>query len=403
MNPLKFIFTLLVLAAGAGCALQTEISSKTRVTKVESGLNATAYAMYYSLPRTVFNIEVTVDKEITKPGPFAAFAERFLGLTSVPTRESVEYSILEVKVTTHPERDPGQMYRIETEGKPFGARLSLTPDGLIRGINLPVNPEVAVSQNAVQKLTERQFDFPQYTDLTLRKNTEPIPDTIYRLVRTDTSFLNIPIIRKQVNQKSILLQAQEAADVLMKLREGRFKLLNGDYAYVDNDGSRIPEGTSLEVIVNELAVMEEGYVSLFAGRTQTERETVKFTYTPKGSGLAESSVLFSFSTGNGIEAPETDGADPVVLLFSREDTNPMDQIQWADEDIKNPRVQGLAYRLPEKARVEIKKASDLVFSREFLVAQYGRVDFVPASILTDESVAIEFYPAYGSVKNIFRR
>lgn len=402
MNNLKFPLFLIVILAGTGCALQKDLSSGTRVRKVEPGLKADDYAMYYSLPRTVFDIEVVVDKKITKPGPFAAYAERFLGITSVPTRDLVEYSIVEIKVNTHPEKDPGQLYRIETEGKPFGARVSLTADGLIRGINLPINPEVAVSQEAVEKLTERQFDYPSFTDLTLRKNTEPLPDTIYRLVRTDTSFIQIPLIRKEESQKSVLLQAQEAAGVLMRLREGRFMLLNGDYAYKENDGTRIPEGTALEVIVRELAVMEEGYVSLFAGRTQNERETLKFAYTPKGQGLIETNTLCSFSGANGIEAPETTGADAVVMQLSRDEVNPMDQIQWA-EDSKSPKIQGLAYRMPEKTRVEIKKAGELIFSREFLVAQNGRIDFVPAAVLTDESTSIEFYPAFGSIKNIFRR
>jgi hypothetical protein len=402
MKKLKFFLILIVILAGAGCAVQTDMYSKTRIRKVEPGLNASDYAMYYSLPRTVFDIEVVVDKKITKPGPFAAYAERFLGLTPVPTQESTEYSIVEIRVNTHAEKDPGQMYRIETEGKPFGARVSLTAEGLIRGINLPINPEVAVSQGAAQKQSERQFDFPQYTDLTLRKNTEPIPDTVYRLVRTDTSFIKIPLIRKEVNQKSLLLQAQEAADVLMALREGRFKQLNGEYAFVDNDGSRLPELTSLQVIVQELAIMEEGYVSLFAGRTQTERSTMTFTYTPNGQGMVENSTLFSFSRGSGIEAPELPGADPVVMQFSKADTNPMDQVQWTD-DTKSPKIPGLAFRMPEKTKVEIKKAGELVFAREFLVAQYGRTDFIPASMLTDESTAIEFYPAFGSIKNIFRR
>ena len=192
----------MIVLTGAGCAMQSEMSSGTRVRKVEAGLKAGDYAMYYSLPRTVFDIEIVVDKKITKPGPFAAYADRFLGLSGVPTRESVVYSIVEVRVNTHSEKDPAQMYRIETEGKPVGARVSLTADGLIRGINLPVSPDVAVSQEAIQRLSERQFDFPKFTDLTLRKSTEPIPDTIYRLVRTDTSFIKIPIIRLEENQKS---------------------------------------------------------------------------------------------------------------------------------------------------------------------------------------------------------
>ena len=400
----RFFFSLLTLALLiTGCSLTSEISSKTVVRKVDPGIIANDYAMYYSLPRTVFDIEIVVDKKITKPGPFAAYAERFLGLSGVPTREMVEYSVAEVHVNNHPEKDPGQMYRIETEGKPFGARVSLTADGLIRGINLPVNPEVAVSQEAAQKLFEKQFDYPKYPDLTMKKNTEPIPDTIYRVVRTDTSFINIPLLRKLEGQKSLLNQAEEAAGVLMKLREGRFKLLNGDYAYEENDGTRLPEGASLEVIVRELAAMEEGYVSLFAGRKQTVREVVKFSYTPLGQSLTESSVLCSFSRSNGIEPPESSGADRIVIQLERNEPNAMDQLQWAEEDIKAPRIQGLAYRAPEKSRIEIKKSGETLFTREFLVAQCGRIDFIPDILLKDENTAIEFYPAYGSIKNIFRR
>ncbi|MFH0760182.1 MAG: DUF4831 family protein [Bacteroidota bacterium] len=400
----RFLFSLLTLALLiTGCSLTSEIPSKTLVRKVDPGITANDYAMYYSLPRTVFDIEIVVDKTITKPGPFAAYAERFLGLSGVPTREIVEYAVAEVHVNSHPEKDPGQMYRIETEGKPFGARVSLTADGLIRGINLPVNPEVAVSQEAAQKLFEKQFDYPEYPDLTMKKNTEPIPDTIYKVVRTDTSFIKIPLLRKLEGQKSLLNQAEEAAGVLMKLREGRFKLLNGDYAYEENDGTRLPEGASLEVIVRELAAMEEGYVSLFAGRKQTVREIVKFSYTPLGQSLTESSVLCSFSRANGIEPPESSGADRVVIQLERNEVNAMDQLQWAAEDVKAPRIQGLAYRAPEKSRIEIRKSGETLFTREFLVAQCGRIDFVPDILLKDGNTAIEFYPAYGSIKNIFRR
>jgi hypothetical protein len=136
--------------------------------------------------------------------------------------------------------------------------------------------------------------------------------------------------------------------------------------------------------------------------SQTERETLRFSYTPNGQGLIETTTLFSFSGPNGIEAPETAGADPVMLQLSRDDVNPMDQIQWAEES-KSVKVPGLAYRVPEKTRVEIKRSGELIFAREFLVAQTGRIDFVPAAVLTDESTSVEFYPAYGSIKNIFRR
>ncbi len=403
---MKFRFLTCLLAPAlllTGCLPFHEIPSKVTARKVDAGITVKDYAVYYSLPRTVIDLEVVVDKKITRPGPFAAYAERFLGLPGVPTRETTVYSISEIRVSSHAERDPGQMYRMETEGKNSGSCISLTADGLIRGINLPVNPEVAVSQEAAQKLFEKQFDYPKYPDLTMRKHTEPLPDTIYRVVRTDTSFIRIPLLRKLEGQKSLLNQAEEAAEVLMKLREGRFKLLNGEYAYVENDGTRLPENESLEVVIRELAAMEEAYVSLFAGRTQTEREVVKFTYTPLGHSPTESAILFSFSPQGGIEAPESGTAERVVIELSRNDISAMDEVQWADEDPKAPRLQGLAYRMPEKSRVEIKKSGETLFAREFLVAQCGRVDFVPESLLKDGNISIEFYPAYGSIKNIFRR
>jgi hypothetical protein len=180
-------------------------------------------------------------------------------------------------------------------------------------------------------------------------------------------------------------------------------LLNGDYAYEENDGTRLPEGASLEVIVRELAAMEEGYVALFAGRKQTMREVIKFSYTPLGQSLTESSVLCSFSRSNGIEPPESSGSERIVIQLERNELSAMDQIQWAEEDLKAPRMQGLAYRSPEKSRIEIKKSSESLFTSEFLVAQCGRIDFIPEILLKDENTAIEFYPAYGSIKNIFRR
>jgi hypothetical protein len=400
----KTIFAMALAAIIlTGCAITSDISSQSMVRKVGEGLTASDYAMYYSLPRTVIDIEVTIDKKITRPGPFAAYAERYLGLTGVPKLESVEYTIADIKVGTHAEKDPEQMYRIETEGKPFGARVSLTADGMIRGINLPISPDVAVSQEAMRRITEKQFDYPEYPDLTMRKNTEPMPDTIFRLVRTDTSFIKIPMIRKLDGQKSLADQAREAADNLMLLRNGRFKLLNGTYAYEDNDGSLLPESQSLEVIVRELGIMEDGYVSMFAGRTQTNRSTYRFTYVPTGQSLTESSVLFAFSVQNGIEPPEANGADRVLIQIERNALNPMDQLQWSTEDPKAPRKPGLAFRIPEKSLVEVNRAGETLFSREFLIAQCGRIDFVPAALLKDETTAVEFYPAYGSIKNIFRR
>lgn len=402
MNKLTLTLLIITGCLVGACSFQKEITGKTTVQKVDPSVTLDDYALYYSLPRTVLDIEVVLDKKIVKPGPFAVHAERLLGLKGVPVEESVSYSIAEIRVSSHPEKDPSQGYLIRTTGPSFGSHISLTADGLIRGINIPINTELSVSQVISSDLREKKFDEPEYPDLTLRKNFEPLPDTIFRIVRTDTSFMRLPLVVEVKGQKSLLNQAEEAAEVLMKIRTSRFSLLNGEF--IDKQESLpFPEGGAFEVIIRELDRMEFDYLSLFAGRTQNERETVKFSIVPEGTGLTETKTLFVFSTQSGIEAPESTNGIPVVLELSRQGTNPVDQIQWAPDDPKKPREAGMAYRIPELVRVEILESGSGLFARDMLIAQFGRIDFIPASVLQDPETAIEFYATYGSVKNIFRR
>ncbi|MFO7616509.1 MAG: DUF4831 family protein [Bacteroidales bacterium] len=403
MKYLKIPLLCLIALSAAGCAFQKPLTGKVTVDKAQSGLTVDHYALFYSLPRTVLDISVVVDKTITRPGPFAAYAERFLGIPGVVNAESVEYAIVEVKAASHPEKDPDQTYLLKTHGHAYGARVSLTADGIIRGVNIPINTDLTISQVTVADLREAKFDNPEYPELTLRKNFEPVPDTIFRIVRTDTSFYRLPLIRKVEGQKTLLAQAEEAASVLMKIRSSRFAILNGDIFDSLDSPVAFPEGSSLEVILRELGLLEQDYMSLFTGRSQTTRETHHFTYTPLGADLSEESTLCYFSRLYGISEERAGNGEPVTISLSRSVLNRAEPIRFDEGTDKAPREKGLAYRIPEQARVEVNRLGQNLFAREMLIAQCGTVGFIPPGVLADDKTAIEFYPAYGSIKNIFRR
>ena len=73
--------------------------------------------VYYSLPRTVIKVNVTVDRIENYKGPYAEYALKYRGLKNVVESSSVEYKITDIKVTTSAEPDPDQYYFVEYKMK----------------------------------------------------------------------------------------------------------------------------------------------------------------------------------------------------------------------------------------------------------------------------------------------
>ncbi len=399
----NMIHLVVLVLTVASCTVTPVVITRTQTQKIEAGAIAKSYFAYYALPRTVVDVEVVVEKKISKPGPFAASAERYLGVNQVITREKTEYRIKSVVISQHPEKDPAQLFKLLTSGSSAGARVSLTPEGVIAGINLPWKPLVPNGATTIVQLREDDFYFPGYPDLSVKKNMASVADTMFRVLRTDTSFVNIPILRHTDQKKTQPMMEKEAADLIYNLRESRYFLLNGEYAYLENETVPMPEGEALEIILRELARMESDYMSLFIGRTQTEESVHRFSFTPEGKGITEATVLFAFSAQRGVLEPDDASGEAVRLQMTRTDENPLDHLKYELDNPKNPVKTGLAYRVPEKAMAEIVMGREQLFVREMLVAQFGRLEFLPDDILSGDHTCVEFYPAYGSIKSIYTK
>ena len=62
----------------------------------------------YALPRSVLKVELTVREEISVPGPYWEYAERYLGLKEVVKKNASRWNIWDVAVEEHSQRDPLQ-------------------------------------------------------------------------------------------------------------------------------------------------------------------------------------------------------------------------------------------------------------------------------------------------------
>ena len=94
--------------------------------------------IFYALPRTNINIDVSIDRVENYKGPYGDYAMRYLGLKNVVESNSVEYRINYIRITTSAEPDPDQYYLINFSGKSdkneVSNFLTLSESGLIVGV-----------------------------------------------------------------------------------------------------------------------------------------------------------------------------------------------------------------------------------------------------------------------------
>ena len=71
-----------------------------------SVIPAESNGLFYSLPQTVIQVDVVVNKIQKVKGPFAEFADQMLGLSQVTTVNSTEYELKDIRLTSYNEPDP---------------------------------------------------------------------------------------------------------------------------------------------------------------------------------------------------------------------------------------------------------------------------------------------------------
>ena len=79
-----------VLVLGALCALVTGASAQVKAYKADQMTNPNSVA--YALPRTVVKVRVVAEKESVRVGPYARFAQKYLGVIA-PLADKDIYTI----------------------------------------------------------------------------------------------------------------------------------------------------------------------------------------------------------------------------------------------------------------------------------------------------------------------
>ena len=354
------LLAAILMIALAGCSSNQSISTGS-VVPVASEL-PNAHGLYYYLPKTALQIELIAEKRVQKAGPFYRYAQRYLNISDVITEDKDEWVIVDAQVTTVGEPDKSKLFRVNSSGFPSMAALNLTEEGVLLGVNLPPKKEASALESP-------------------KVSTKPVS-------LADVNFNDAPLTEEQLIKSSTLAMAEELAKEIYHLREIRNEILKGE----------METGANMKELLAEMDRVEKAYLSLFTGKTVTERVSAFYHFLPEPE-KSINTVLLRFSDRNGFLDKMDVSGTPIYIEVEVAQTDSNNYV--ALENDKSPNRRGLVYNNPAKANVRIIDRTLLLRSQEVLLGQHGQVLRLPADLTDAPGVGVELDPATGALKRVF--
>jgi hypothetical protein len=357
---MKKISYLIIIILFIACSPIGKIS----VTNIHDLAAFQENSFIYSLPRTRIRIEVVAFSHLTIPGPYNAYAEKFLGIKSAASISKTEWELKEIYMDTFQEPDPDQYYSLQADNRTTAVNslIKLTDAGIV------------IDQNEFtpfflkRDFTEAAPEPIHFTDLTVKRNIVDNADK--KKKESSGAPVDYSANKTKPGIKTTEQKAEEAANFIIKIRKRKFKLLAGQYEV-------FPKGTALETSVRELDELEEEYLSLFLGKVYTDTISRVFYYTPQVGQTLERNVFCRFSDETGIQdAMSLEGKPLVLEVKSMEFTAALRDVQ---NPFMGPTFENIIYyRVPEKASARVLYGSLSFIESEIEIFQYGVL--VPCSI-----------------------
>ena len=367
------------------------LSAQVNVYKAEGTENyADKNGFFYTLPYTWFEVNVYITKEEHLRGPYADFADKFLGLEDVITSDHNIYDIVKVDISSITRSDPTNYFFAEIDEKLVkeGKRIQIALDGsgILTGYS-------SMSEKPDKKAPWITFSDELVEDSRFKyfagANRVQKTDTIIKRVLVDTNEYERIYFNKRWEVKSDEKKAEEAAAKIQSIRESRYNLLTGfqEIAY--------EEGT-IKYMDQQLKKLEDEYLSLFSGLSFKSTLVYTFLVDPVPSEELETLLpVFTFSERSGVKELSNTSGSKVFLRIQRhgKQAGINTLLQSRQENVKGDR--GFFYRVPESVLVSVEPVYGLPVTKSFEICQFGKVTYLPPTV-----TLVEFHPETGMVSKI---
>ena len=348
---MKYFLLSALLSSALFLSAQTEVVNSQNRATFPDGIT-------YSLPKTVVVVKIQAVKTIKLVGPYYQYTERYLGTRDVIIKNSITWSVKNVKVTTKAIPDEQNVYKIKPDPSSSASFVTLTPEGFLYGLNV-----------ALPNLSNEPCN-----------SANPMPET------PDLAFNNLIFTQDLLQANSIASMAEVAAKQIYHLRDSRMSLITGDM-------DKMPDGSAMKLMVQKMDKSEHDLMELFVGKTVTVPTTVTFEIIPAQE--VKNEVLFRLSTENGVVARDDLSGQPYYLSVT--DVTNKNIVGMVDRSSAN----GLYYRLPGQAIVTLSDPTgNVILRKSLMIAQFGSVQALPATMFNKNMLKVRLDPETGALLSV---
>ncbi len=346
----------------AGLFAATAIHAQTEVvTGVTQGKD---YGVTYMLPKTQIEIEVKASKVKYTPGEFSKYADRYLHLSNISTEPEEYWELNSVKAKGIGVPDSESVYFVKLKDKTVAPLMELTPDGIIKSINMASIPVATTATTA-----------PAPTATAPKKKLNP------------RDFLTEEILMASSTAKMAELVAKE----IYNIRDSKNALLRGQADNMPKDGAQ------LKLMLDNLNDQESAMTEMFSGTKEKEEKTFTIRLTPTKE--MESQIVFRFSKRLGVVANNDLAGEPILITLK--DQKVVNTA--APVDSKKKDITGIAYNVPGRASILLKEGNKTLFEGELPITQLGIKEFLAPELFNKNStVKVSFNPITGGLIKVER-
>ena len=347
----------LILTLGLFTALGVYAQETVKVTANKFN----GYGIVYSLPKTAIDVRATVTRSVEKPGPFAQFAQKYLGQSPTVTQERTVWQIENIDILPKGIADPEKKYAIQLK-KENRTAFYLNEEGMLVSINRAPAPASTRPAPSPEKAAKKEQKLAAE----------------YAQLYTETMLIS----------SSTRNMAEAAAQQIYLLREYRLDLLTGN-------SDEIPQGQSFEILLREMDKREALLTSLFLGTVETETLVEDIVIDPEN----KNSVAFRFSERKGILPADDLSGEPIYV------STEVKEVIEAPTDSKGkviaPASNALVYITPGKADVKVSYKGETLCQKEIPMAQLGAAYGIDPSVFNGSgAVEATFCPESGALLHI---
>ena len=329
--------------------------------------------MIYSLPKTTLQVKVEALHTSFVAGPYAQFAQKYLGFSTLGSTSKNTWEILDLSVTTSNEPDMQAIFAVEPVAGFNVDFLKLSSAGLV----IPIGSTNFISPD--HSLLGKPFTYreSEFTDLSPTPFIAAEKTTHYSRVFQDSTFVRVPVHRTVVVERSLEDKAREAAEFIFSLRKRRVELLSGDADFV-------AEGQAAEAVLAEITRLEYEYLTLFVGKEIKNTRIYWFDYAPT-SQESGSAILFRFSSARGVLPPSDLSGSPILISITPDaEWKGIELFEQLSSEKGVQRTDAVYYRIPVPAVVKISDSQNDFFSQRISFHQFGPLVRMPAKFFIDD-------------------